>query len=332
MRRSSRLRAGAQHAQRARGARGSWSIVGEPDPLFCANAGYAAATGCSTHDLTTSVYLPPNSIIPDLSDQQNHQLARMKPPSIGCSIRCCARSAAPTRRIGRAGVLSRRVAEQMTRGAGHAAAWSVRLSKRMIPSASAGARSARTLSHLAWSLPPRVGHYFWDRLVRDRHVEGEFAATFGNFSADYSQALQTYYANGAPADWQNNFVSAYATAHPWEDFAETWAHYLHLVDTTEMAASFDLHLDPRIDRTGGLEANVNFNPYRARNFQNVIDNWLPMSFAMNNINRCMGQPDLYPFVLSARAIEKLAFVHGLIHRDVTVEAAKAPPAPLPAAR
>src|SRR6202000_3487693 len=66
-----------------------------------------------------------------------------------------------------------------------------------------------------------VGHYYWDRLVRDRHVEGEVAATFGDFSADYGQALQTYYANGAPADWQSNFVSAYATAHPWEDFAET---------------------------------------------------------------------------------------------------------------
>jgi hypothetical protein len=158
-----------------------------------------------------------------------------------------------------------------------------------------------------------VGHYFWDRLVRDRQGEKDFAAMFGDFTADYGQALHAYYARGAPADWQDNFVTAYATAHPWEDFAETWAHYLHIVDTTEMAAAFDLHLEPRIDPTGQLDTAVNFNPYRARNFQNVIDNWLPMSFAMNSINRCMGQPDFYPFVLSPPAIAKLGFVHGLIH-------------------
>src|SRR5437763_1083814 len=105
--------------------------------------------------------------------------------------------------------------------------------------------------------------------------------------ADYAESLRNYYQSGPDPNWRERFVSAYASMHPWEDFAETWAHYLHLVDTTEMAAAFDLHLDPRIDRTGGLEANVNFNPYRARNFQNVIDNWLPMAFAMNNINRCM---------------------------------------------
>jgi hypothetical protein len=176
-----------------------------------------------------------------------------------------------------------------------------------------------------------VGHYFWNRLVRDQHVEGAFAAMFGDFSSDYGQALQTYYANGAPADWQSNFVSAYATAHPWEDFAETWAHYLHIVDTTEMARAFDLHLEPRIDPSGQLDTAINFNPYRARNFQNVIDNWLPMAFAMNNINRCMGQPDFYPFVLSVRAIEKLAFVHELIHRVAMVEAVKPPVAEVPAA-
>ena len=158
-----------------------------------------------------------------------------------------------------------------------------------------------------------VGHYFWDRLVRDRRGEEAFRQLFGDFSADYGGALQAYYGSGAPADWQNHFVSAYATAHPWEDFAETWAHYLHIVDTTEMASAFDLHLDPRIDRTGQLEARIDFNPYRARNLQSVIDSWIPMSFAMNNINRCMGQADFYPFVLSPEAITKLAFIHDLIH-------------------
>ena len=76
-----------------------------------------------------------------------------------------------------------------------------------------------------------TGHYFWDRLVRDRGRLDACRAMFGDDRQDYGQALQAYYDNGAPADWQSRFVSMYATSHPWEDFAETWAHYLHIVDT-----------------------------------------------------------------------------------------------------
>ena len=76
-----------------------------------------------------------------------------------------------------------------------------------------------------------TGHYFWDRLVRDRGRLEACRAMFGDDRQDYGQALQAYYDNGAPADWQSRFVSMYATSHPWEDFAETWAHYLHIVDT-----------------------------------------------------------------------------------------------------
>jgi hypothetical protein len=157
-----------------------------------------------------------------------------------------------------------------------------------------------------------TGHYFWDRLVRDRGGEINFRALFGDETADYQQALETYYQQGAPADWQERFVSAYATAHPWEDFAETWAHYLHILDTMEMARAFNLHVAPRLDDTGALEALVDFDPYKVADFSVIVDNWLPVSFAMNNINRCMGQPDLYPFVLSPAVIEKLGFVHRLV--------------------
>ena len=83
-----------------------------------------------------------------------------------------------------------------------------------------------------------VGHYYWDRLVRDEGRLDPCRAVFGDDSQDYEQALQRHYAEGAPANWQENFVSAYATTHPWEDFAETWAHYLHIVDTLEMAGAF----------------------------------------------------------------------------------------------
>ena len=167
-----------------------------------------------------------------------------------------------------------------------------------------------------------VGHYFWDRLVRDRNGLEAFRAVFGDDSQDYQEALQIYYNQGAPHDWQDNFVSAYATSHPWEDFAETWAHYLHIVDTMEMARAFNLHVEPRIDDSGALEATIDFNPYKIANFQTIVDGWLPVSFAMNNINRCMGQPDLYPFILSPAVIDKLAFIHDLVREK------QAPPAPV----
>ena len=159
-----------------------------------------------------------------------------------------------------------------------------------------------------------TGHYFWRRLVRDRNGESDFRALFGDETADYPQALETYYRQGAPIDWQERFVSAYATSHPWEDFAETWAHYLHILDTMEMARAFNLHVAPRLDDTGSLEALVDFDPYKVDDIGLIVDNWLPISFAMNDINRCMGQPDLYPFVLSPAVIEKLGFVHRLVER------------------
>ncbi|MGO9356251.1 MAG: putative zinc-binding metallopeptidase [Xanthobacteraceae bacterium] len=157
-----------------------------------------------------------------------------------------------------------------------------------------------------------VGHYFWDRLVRDRNDQASFRNVFGDETVDYQRGLDNYYRWGAPGDWQNNYVSAYATSHPWEDFAETWAHYLHILDTMEMARAFNLHVAPRLDDTGALEALIDFDPYQLEDFAAIVDNWLPISFAMNNLNRCMGQPDLYPFVLSPAVIDKLSFVHRLV--------------------
>ncbi|HTG26481.1 MAG TPA: putative zinc-binding peptidase [Reyranella sp.] len=158
-----------------------------------------------------------------------------------------------------------------------------------------------------------TGHYFWDRLVRDRDQLDACRALFGDDRQDYAQALQTYYNNGAPADWQSRFVSAYATSHPWEDFAETWAHYLHIVDTLEIARAFGLSTHPTLTRGDELAAGVEFDPYRAPGMGPLIDAWLPLSLALNSLNRAMGLPDLYPFVLSPPAIDKLGFVHELVH-------------------
>jgi hypothetical protein len=164
-----------------------------------------------------------------------------------------------------------------------------------------------------------VGHYFWNLLVRDTGGEASFVDMFGDHTRNYVEALQTYYAQGAPANWQDNFVSAYAAAHPWEDFAETWAHYLHIVDTIEMAGAFGIKVEPVLDDTGELDATIDFNPYRIKDFRSIIDAWLPLSFALNNINRSMGQPDLYPFMLSQPAIAKLTYIHGAV-RDISISA------------
>ena len=157
------------------------------------------------------------------------------------------------------------------------------------------------------------GHYIWDRLVRDDPALLErFRALFGDERQDYGEALKRHYADGAPADWQANFVSTYATAHPWEDFAETWAHYLHIVDTLETARAFGLRVRPRITEGAELEAEVDFNPHKARRIEDLIDLWLPLTYAVNSLNRSMGQPDLYPFILSAAVIEKLGFMNGMV--------------------
>lgn len=157
------------------------------------------------------------------------------------------------------------------------------------------------------------GHYFWDRLVHDGGKLEPFRRLFGDERDDYGEALQRHYDQAPPADWQARFVSAYATMHPWEDFAETWAHYLHIVDTLEMAQAFGLSTRPRVAEGDELDASVDFDPYRKLPMERLTENWMPLTLAVNSLNRAMGQPDLYPFVLSAPAIEKLGFVHNLVH-------------------
>jgi hypothetical protein len=158
-----------------------------------------------------------------------------------------------------------------------------------------------------------VGHYFWDLLVRDGGYLEEFRALFGDDRQDYGLALQTHYRNGAPPNWHEHFISAYGTAHPWEDFAETWAHYLHMVDTLETAHAFGMSVSPRVAKDESLTAAVDFDPHRARDIHRLIETWLPISFAVNSLNRAMGQPDLYPFVLPAAVIDKLAFMVRIVH-------------------
>lgn len=159
------------------------------------------------------------------------------------------------------------------------------------------------------------GHYFWDRLVRDAGQLERFRESFGDERPDYQQALQAHYANGSAQNWQQSYISSYAAAHPWEDFAETWAHYLHIVDTLEMAFAFGIRIQPGVKETAGAGVAMDFDPYDPGSIHRLIEAWLPLTFAVNSIVRCMGEPDFYPFVLSPHAVTKLGFVHELVHQN-----------------
>ncbi len=153
------------------------------------------------------------------------------------------------------------------------------------------------------------GHYYWDRLIRDGDRLASFRDLFGDERQDYAQALRQHYENGPAPTWYERFVSAYAGAHPWEDWAETWAHYLHMTDTTETAAACGLSIRPRRAGEPLLRQVRSRSSSPSAFFNRLIDSWFPLTYVLNNLNRGLGLPDAYPFVLSPVAIEKLRFVH-----------------------
>jgi hypothetical protein len=164
-----------------------------------------------------------------------------------------------------------------------------------------------------------VAHYYWDRLIANAQWLVDFRKLFGDESADYGAALRGYYERGAPSDWQVRHVSAYASAHPWEDWAEAWAHYFHIVDMVETAEGFGMTLAPNHPEArpmaapprNGFDVNMSFDA--------ILENWFPLTYALNELNRGMGLPDVYPFSLSAQAVEKLRFIHKIVRNNANHE-------------
>lgn len=156
-----------------------------------------------------------------------------------------------------------------------------------------------------------IGHYYWDRLVKGSPWLAPFRARFGDESADYAQAVERHYAAGAPTDWPDRFVSAYATMHPWEDWAETWAHYLHAVDTLGTARSYGLVLRPQ-PVGGAPQSGLAARRLDFEDFADLANGWTSLTLALNSLNRSMGLPDAYPFVLTPAVLRKLQFVHDVI--------------------
>lgn len=149
-----------------------------------------------------------------------------------------------------------------------------------------------------------IGHYYFYRLIDpSSDYRARFKELFGDPDADYQEALDRHYRDGAPEGWQESFVSSYATMHPAEDWAETFAHYLHIRDTLDTAAW-----------CGFAPASATFDrpALGPSAFQTIIDMWLPLSWSLNMVNRSMGHNDLYPFVLPAAVLDKMRFIHSVI--------------------
>jgi hypothetical protein len=156
-----------------------------------------------------------------------------------------------------------------------------------------------------------VGHFYWNRLVRDGGFLTQFRVLFGDEGSNYSDALEQYYRTGPPPHWEDEYISEYASSHPWEDWAETWANYLHIMDSLETAWSFGIQLKPDQGGLSNLTGDRLDDPYSIEDFQRIIASWLPLSIAMNNLNRSMGHRDFYAFYISPKVIDKLSFVHSL---------------------
>ena len=148
-----------------------------------------------------------------------------------------------------------------------------------------------------------IGHYYYLVLIERAGRRDDFVARFGDPDADYQAALDRHYTHGAPADWEQSFVSAYASMHPAEDWAETFAHYLHIRDTIDTAAAFGF-APAGATASQALPGDVGF--------ERLIELWLPLAWSLNMINRSMGHRDLYPFVLAPAVLDKMRLVHHLI--------------------
>ena len=161
-----------------------------------------------------------------------------------------------------------------------------------------------------------IGHYYWGRLVCQTKFLEPFRQLFGTEQGDYAQALNQYYRFGARENWREHYISAYTTAHPWEDWAETWAHFMQMEDALEIAADFGLagkriFLDPQ-DKN-----DMTWLSLKKTTFEGVIGSWSELAVSLNSFIHGMGLPDLYPLALPPAVVAKLAFIYEVIGANST---------------
>jgi hypothetical protein len=159
------------------------------------------------------------------------------------------------------------------------------------------------------------GHYYWMLLIDGSNLIDEFRQLFGDDRENYADAIRRHHDQGPMLNWQSEFVSAYASSHPWEDWAETWAHYLHMVDVLETAQAYGSELRSANSSFGVIWPSETLDAYRDIRFDVLMEHWIPMTLVMNGLNRSMGHDDFYPFAIPQRAVEKLEFIHNTIRRS-----------------
>ncbi|MFC3155432.1 zinc-binding metallopeptidase family protein [Gilvimarinus japonicus] len=152
-----------------------------------------------------------------------------------------------------------------------------------------------------------IGHYYYELLVASTDWRAPFETLFGNPDEDYNSALKQHY-NTVADDWAPDYISAYAQSHPLEDWAETWAHYLHMIDTLETAGQFDVMQLKGESAEGRGVLN--------KPFAELVDTWLELSVKLNALNRSMGMRDAYPFVITDPVYAKLDFIHRVVGASV----------------
>ncbi|MGZ8805095.1 MAG: zinc-binding metallopeptidase family protein [Microbacterium sp.] len=172
-----------------------------------------------------------------------------------------------------------------------------------------------------------VGHYYQNVLLPDDAAWDRCRALFGDERASYQDAIARHYRLGAPEDWHESYISEYATMHPWEDFAETFAHYLHITGTLRTAAAIGIRLDAAVTSMRDIDV-IPQESYENEPVQRLLNDWEWMSQAFNRINRSMGFGDLYPFDIVKPVREKLGYMHEIVtHAPLTPEQQAALAAP-----
>lgn len=164
-----------------------------------------------------------------------------------------------------------------------------------------------------------IGHYYWDRLVRDTPWLDKFRELYGDEREDYAAALKRNYDQGPPPDWRDKHISSYASVHPWEDWAETWAHYLHVVDSLDTALGFGLRGEDVEAEVEPFTVDDLYDP-KAPDAQRVVqltNSWIQLTTVLNELARSMGQHDFYPFVMSRSVLKKMHFIQMVVkeHRN-----------------
>jgi len=159
-----------------------------------------------------------------------------------------------------------------------------------------------------------IGHYYWDRLIWNSRWLEPCRALFGDERADYAEAIKANYEQGAPGDWTERHISAYASSHPWEDWAETWAHYLHIFDSVDTAIAHGLDAaDLEIDIEPFSRADLfDQDDPQADRFLLLLNAWIELITVLNELARSLGHRDFYPFVMSREVVKKLHFINLVI--------------------